>query len=190
MWIRISLAPLWVRVLAFVGMSALWAGLFVAIQWFEDGTVEPSLIATIVVGVSTAAVWSAVAVSQIKQRYGRVLDNIDLPATQAAALKAALGGPIPTDPVVRHIAATIATIRAQTMRKQTRGRIIANSLAVALMSAVTIWALADGSPRRALLTGMFALWLCGVGVQTHWAHRRALHRQVLLAGHPEMLPPR
>jgi hypothetical protein len=187
MWIRISLAPLWVRLLVFVALSVLWAGVFAAIDWYQDGTLPRSLVATIVVGVGTAAVWSAVAVSQTKQRYGRVLADVDLPATRAAALKAAFGGPIPTDPVVRQIAAILATIRAQTIGQHARRQIIAGAVLSALMAGLTIWALADGSPRRALITGVMAVWCGGAAAQTHWARRRAIQRQLILAA-PDQRP--
>jgi hypothetical protein len=187
MWIRISLAPLWVRLLVFVALSVLWAGVFAAIDWYQDGTLPRSLVATIVVGVGTAAVWSAVAVSQTKQRYGRVLADVDRPATRAAALKAAFGGPIPTDPVVRQIAAILATIRAQTIGQHARRQIIAGAVLSALMAGLTIWALADGSPRRALITGVMAVWCGGAAAQTHWARRRAIQRQLMLAA-PDQRP--
>jgi hypothetical protein len=190
MWIRIALAPLWVRALAFTYLSALWAALFVAIQWFEDGTFRPSLIAALVVGVGAAAVWSAVAVSQTRQRHGRVLAAVDLPATRSQALRAAFGGPVPTDPIVRRIAATIAAIRAQTYRERSRRQIITNSLLGALMAGLTIWMVADGSPCRALFTGILALSSCGAALQTQWACRRTTQRQVALASHPESRTPR
>jgi hypothetical protein len=178
---------LWVRVLVFVALSVLWAGVFAATDWYQDGTLPENLVPAIVVGVGVAAVWSAVAVSQTKRRYGRVLAGVDLPATRAEALKAAFGGPIPTDPVVRQIAAVLATIRAQTIAQHARRQIIAGAVLSALMAGLTVWAFADGSPRRALVTGVVAVWCAGAAVHTKWARRRALQRQLFLAG-PDQRP--
>jgi hypothetical protein len=141
-WIRLSFAPLWVRIAAFIALAALSAGLFIAASWYQDGTFPNSLIAMLVIGVGGAAVWSAVAVSQAKQRYGRVLADIDLPSTRAAALRAAVSGPIPTDPAVRRIAAVLATIRAQSIAQHARRQIISGAWGSAIMAALAMGALA------------------------------------------------
>jgi len=160
----------------------------VAIDWLQHGSLPSSLVSSLVAGVGGAAAMSAVGVSQMRQRYRHVLAAVDLPATRSQALGAAMGGPVPADPVVRHIAATLAAIRAQSFRERRRRLIIMNSVVAALMAAATVWAPAAGSPRQALLTGLLGLWSAGNALLTPWAARRATHRQALLAG-PTQSPP-
>ena len=182
MWIRLSFAPLWVRVLAFLVLATLSAALFTAVTWYQDGTLPDYLIAMLVIGFGGAAIGSTIAVGQAKQRYGRVLDDIDLPATRTAALKAAVRGPIPTDPVIRHIAAILAAIRAQAIAQHARRQIIGGACGAALMGAVAVAAMVAGYPRQALPDGLLALWLGGTAAYTHWSRRHAIQRQHRLAG--------
>ena len=186
MWIRLSLAPVWVRVLAFLALSAMWAGIFTVMQWYQDGTLHGhgSLIAMIVVGVGAAAVWSAVAVSQTKQRYGGALADVDLPATRAAALKAAFSGPIPTDPVVRRVAAALAAIRVHELGKRVRREIIACAGLAVVTVGATIWAIGAGSVHRAVISGVLAVWFIGAAVRNQWTHQRAVQRHRLLTEGP------
>lgn len=161
MWIRLALAPLWVRVLAFVALSAIWAGIFAAVQWYQDGTLQGQgfVIAVIVVGVGASAVWSAVAVSQIKQRYGHVLAGVDQPTARAAALRAAFGGPLPTDPVVRRVATVLAAIRLQELGRRARRETLGSAMFVVLMLGPTAWAISEGNMRRAIICGVLVAWV-------------------------------
>lgn len=182
MWIRLSFAPLWVRILAFLALATLAAALFAAFTWYQDGTLPDYAIAMLIIGFGTAAVGSTVAVGQAKQLYGRVLDDIDLPATRTAALNAAIRGPIPADPVIRHIAAILAAIRAQAISQHARRQIIGGTGGAALLAALAVAATASGYPRQALPDGLLALWLGGTAAYTHWSRRHAIQRQQLLTG--------
>jgi hypothetical protein len=181
MMIRIALGPLWMRVLTFACLAALWAVFFTATQWFNDRSFPPTVIPMLVISIGAAAVWSAVAVSQLKQRFGQVLDDVDLPTTGTQALRAAFHGPIPNDPVVRRIAATIAAIRVQNLDKRVRRQTIANGLLAIVTAGTTVNFLIDGPTRPALMSGLLTLVCCAGALGAPLTRRRAARRLTLLA---------
>jgi hypothetical protein len=182
MMIRIALGPLWTRVLAFICLAALWAAFFTASQWVQDRSFPPTVIPIVVISIGAAAVWSAVAVSQIKARFGQILDDVDLPTTRTQALRAAFHGPIPNHPVVRRVAAAIAAIRVQNLNKEGHRQTIANGLLATLMAGMTIRFLSDGATPAVLMWGLLTLVCCAGALATPWTRRRAAHRLELLAG--------
>jgi hypothetical protein len=183
MMIRIALGPLWTRVLAFVCLAVVWAALFTASQWVQDRSFPPTVIPILVLSIGAAAVWSAIAVSQVKQRFGKILDDVDLPATRTQALRAAFHGPIPNDPVVRRVAATIAAIRVHNLERQERRQTIANGILAIVTAGMTINYLHDGATRPALMWGLLTLVSGVSAVSSPSTRRRAAHRLNLLADH-------
>ena len=186
MWVRMILAPWWIRALILAGFITLWVVVLFAIMsfegraWFEDGGFDPKTVIVVVVmsGLGLSLLL-AVAVGQSQRLYRAALAPAGSPAKQAEAIAAAKRGPVPLDPQVREAAAHLAGISARNYRRHGQRMIVINVIGVAALLLLTVRTLVTGEPREAFLPVMLVL-LFGLGAAwVWWARRRAVGRQEL-----------
>jgi len=163
---RLETAPTWVQSVALgLAFGALWVlsqRLLLSHDWGE----------AFVSGVLASALYGAVVgpLTAKKRRLARTEAGLDaLPVhQQRTALRAARGGPAPTDPAARHAALRLAAQRRDRIHAQ---RVLATTILVAATAASALAALAS-SPWWWASAAIFAGLLASQLTETRRLHHR------------------
>lgn len=186
MWVRMVLAPWWIRALVLAGFIMLWIVALVAIMsfegrmWFDDGGFQPKPVIVIVVMTGLVlSVLIAVAVGQSQRLYQAALAPADSEAKRSEAIAAAQSGPVPQDPQVRAAAAHLVGISVRNYRRHGHRMIIINAVGVVALLLLALRPVVTGAPGDTLFPALLAL-LFGLGAIWVWSgRRRAIRRQEL-----------
>lgn len=178
MWIRVILAPWWVRALIATAIVGACVFASIVLLWSGDGGFGLPIggVLLIVLGCLIVGALLGFAMGQQSHLYAEALTVTSTPAERSEAIDAVWRGPIPENSRAREAARRIAQIQMALHDKNRRMIHIVYPLLAVLWVFLTVLAVVNDEPGRALWNaGLAALWTYAT-VWTLTAERRMQNR--------------